>query len=92
MKKKLRKFVPLIFFFYNRPVAEVFGRVCVLTRIFFKAGGGGGGGIKYERRRCERLGGSGGMPLLQKILKSGGPEMQFSASCLSLFQTRWSVK
>ena len=30
----------------------------------------------FERRRCEPLGGSGGMPL-QKILKSGGSEMLF---------------
>ena len=38
-----------------RRVAEVFGRVFVLTGIFIK------GVIKYERQRREPLGGSGGM-------------------------------
>ena len=39
-----------------RRVAEVFGGVFVLTGIFIK------GAFKYERRRREPLGGSGGMP------------------------------
>ena len=68
-----------------RRVAEVFGRVFVLAGIFIK------GGIKYERRRRELLGGSGGMSP-QNILKSRGSEMLFSALCTSIFQTRWSVK
>ena len=66
----------------NRRVAEVFEGVFVLTGIFIK------GVIKYECRRREPLGGFGGMP----ILKSRGPEMLFSASCTSIFLTRWSVK
>ena len=65
-----------------RRVAEVFEGVFVLTGIFIK------GVIKYECRRREPLGGFGGMP----ILKSRGPEMLFSASCTSIFLTRWSVK
>ena len=68
-----------------RRVAEVFGRVFVLTGIFIK------GVIKYECRRREPPGGSGGM-FPQNILKSRGPEMLFSALCTSIFQTRWSVK
>ena len=39
-----------------RRVAEVFGGVFVSTGIFIK------GAFKYERRRREPLGGSGGMP------------------------------
>ena len=39
----------------GRRVAEVFGRVLVLTGIFIK------GVVKYERRRREPLGGSGGI-------------------------------
>ena len=66
----------------RRRVAEVFEGVFVLTGIFIK------GVIKYECRRGEPLGGFGGMP----ILKSRGPEMLFSASCTSIFLTRWSVK
>ena len=67
-----------------RCVAEAFGRVFVLTGIFSRV-------IKYERRRCEPLGGSGGM-FPQNILKSRGPEIVFSALCTSIFQTRGSVK
>ena len=77
-KKKLLVIEYLIFI---RRVAEVFGRVFVLTGIFIK------GVIKYEP-----LGGSGGMPPPQNILKSRGPGMLFSALCTSIFQTRWSVK
>ena len=65
-------------------VAEVFGRVFVLTRILR-------GVIKYERRSREPLRGSGGMSP-QNILKSGGPEMLISALRTSIFETRWSIK
>ena len=73
----------------GRPVAEVFGRVFVLTAIFIR--GGGGGIIKYERRRRKPLGGSWGM-LPEKILKSRGLEMLFSALCRSISQTLWNLK
>ena len=40
----------------QRPIAEVSGRVFVLTGIFIK------GVIKYEHKRCEPLWGTGGIP------------------------------
>ena len=70
------------YFLFDRRVAEVFEGVFVLTGILIK------GVTKYESRRREPLGGSGGMP----ILKSRGPEMLLSALCTSIFLTRWSVK
>ena len=67
-----------------RPVAEVFGRVFVLTEIFIK------GVIKYEREGASLQGGleAAFPPPPENILKSRGPEMLFSALCTSMFQTR----
>ena len=86
LKRRFRCLKTELFENALRPVAMAFGRVFVLTGIFYLRGV-----IKYERRRCEPLRGSGGMPP-QKVLKSRDPEMLFSALCASIFQTRWSVK
>ena len=56
-----------------RHIAEVFGRVFVLTAIFIT------GGLWHEPLE--------GSPSPQKILKSRGPEMLFSALCTSILNS-----
>ena len=49
------------------------------------------GGWVNEHRRCEPLGGSGGMPP-QKILKSRRSEMAFPAFSNTYFPLKWQCK
>ena len=60
------------------------GTDCLM--ILLLSGGGGGGGAENERRRREFVGGSGGIPP-QKMLKSRGSEIVFTA-----FSARYFLK
>ena len=74
----------------RRPVAEVFGRVFVLTAVFIKKSYK----IRALKERASSGGGGGGLRACppESFGISKGSEMLFSALCKSIFQTRWSVR